>query len=229
MLTTDVFGTALKDYLIGNEEAYLVLHNSYGDPEKMPVAVFFREEEDLTDLEKLALSSCLGKTLDIGAGAGAISLIAQNNLDITAIEVSADACEVAELLGVKDIIQGDIWSYDDIKYDTLLLLMNGIGIVGKFNKLIPFLSHLKHLLNDGGQILFDSSDLSYLHPGFKSDPKLGEISYQYEYDGLKGNWFNWLYVDQSRLIESASKVGFTTDILHVNKEDQFLARLTQAC
>ncbi|MEM7109749.1 MAG: class I SAM-dependent methyltransferase [Bacteroidota bacterium] len=227
MSATDVFGTALKEYLIGNEDAHLTLHNSYGDPEEMPVAVFFREEEDLTDLEKLALASCKGKTLDVGAGTGAISLIAQNYLDITALEVSADACEVAALLGVQQIVQGDIWSYNDMRYDTLLLLMNGIGIVEKFNRLLPFLSHLRRLLKDGGQILLDSSDLTYLHPDFSSNPKLGEVSYQYEYDGLKGNWFNWLYVDPNTLRETASKVGFTTDILLVNEEDQFLARLTE--
>lgn len=227
MSATDVFGTALKEYLIGNEDAHLTLHNSYGDPEEMPVAVFFREEEDLTDLEKLALASCKGKTLDVGAGTGAISLIAQNYLDITALEVSADACEVAALLGVQQIVQGDIWSYNDMRYDTLLLLMNGIGIVEKFNRLLPFLSHLRRLLKDGGQILLDSSDLTYLHPDFRSNPKLGEISYQYEYDGLKGNWFTWLYVDPNTLRETASKVGFTTDILLVNEEDQFLARLTE--
>ena len=95
MASIDVFGHALDDYLIGNTDAELILHNSNGEPELMPVEVFFREEEDLTPLEKAALMLCTGKVLDIGAGTGTISLIAQENFDITALEVSTDACEIA--------------------------------------------------------------------------------------------------------------------------------------
>ena len=224
----DVFGHALKDYLIGNENAELILHNSYGDPEKMPVAVFFRENEDLTPLERLALDQCRGTTLDIGAGTGAIALIAQEKLDVTALELSEDACEIGELLGVRKVIQGDIWKYKSSSFDTLLLLMNGIGIVGKLKKLTPFFEHLKTILNPGGQIILDSSDLTYLHPGFKSNPQLGEIAYQSEYEGAKGPWFSWLYVGKEALAKHASNAGFSTEILLETEDDQYLARLTRS-
>ena len=226
MLTTDVFGTALKDYLIGNEKANLILRNSYGNPEKMPVSVFFREECDLTPLERLAVESCHGRVLDIGAGVGAISRIAQTKYDLVALERSSDACEVGKLLGVKQVVQGDIWEYGSTTFDTLLLLMNGIGIVEKLNKLTLFLLHLKKLLNTEGQILLDSSDLTYLYPKIKSFPRLGEISYQYEYKGQLGPWFNWLYIDKENLRKHALEAGFNTRILLDTEEDQYLAQLT---
>ena len=130
------------------------------------------------------------------------------------------------MLGVNKMIQGDIWNYEQHQFDTLLMLMNGIGIVGKLKQLIPYLVHLKTLLNPGGQILLDSSDLTYLNPHFSTQPELGEIGYQYEYKGIRGPWFNWLYVGEQTLMEHAEHAGFTTEILLKNNEDQYLACLT---
>lgn len=226
MSAIDVFGFALNDYIIGNEDAELILHNSYGEPEQMPVAVFFREKEDLTELELLAIQECRGRTLDIGAGTGTITAIIQEDLEVTALELSSDACDIAEQLGVRRIINADIWEYNSDTFDTLILLMNGLGVVGKLKKLVPFLEHLKKLLNPGGQVLLDSSDLTYLHPNFKTNPELGEISYQYEYKDHKSPWFNWLYVGEEVLYKCAQQVGFKMDVLYRGDDDQYLARLT---
>ena len=214
------------DYLDGNEDAYLTLHNSYGLPEKMPVAVFFREEGDLAPLEHHALKLCKGTVLDIGAGVGAVSLIMQETHDVTALEISPDACEIAHLRGVKKVLQADIMDYLEDRYDTLLMLMNGIGLAGEVQKLTGFLRHLKNLLRAGGQIVLDSSDLSYLYKELKSDNTLGEIRYQYEYKGQKDAWFNWLYVDQATLKKHAEEAGYTMRIAHEDGMDQYLAVLT---
>ncbi len=222
----DVFGHALHDYLIGNTDAEIILHNTYGDPEQMPVAVFFREKQDLTSLEKKAVALCSGTVLDIGAGIGAISLILQENLPVTALEVSADACEIGKQLGVLHVINGDIWKFQGQTFDTLLMLMNGIGIVRKLRKLRPFLEHLRTLLNPGGQIILDSSDLTYLHTAVRENPELGEIGYQYEYKGNKGPWFNWLYIDENTLKSMAQDLGFKVRIPYRSHDDHYLAVLT---
>lgn len=214
------------DYLLGNDEVYLTLHNSYGLPEKMPVALFFREEGDLTPLEHHALKLCKGTVLDIGAGVGAISLILQETRDVTAIDISADACEIARLRGVKKVIQGNIIDCKEGRYDTLLMLMNGIGLVEEVRGLTGFLKHLKSLLSDDGQVVLDSSDLSYLYKELKSDNTLGEIRYQYEYKKKKDPWFNWLYVDQVTLGDHAKAAGFNMRIAHEDNMDQYLAVLT---
>ncbi len=213
--------------MIGNHDIHLTLHNSYGPPEKMPVSVFFREEGDLTPLEHCALRLCSGSILDIGAGAGAFSMILQERHDVTALEISTDACEIARMLGVKQVVNADVMQYHERRYDTLLMIMNGIGLIGKVGKLTDFFLHLKMLLNRGGQILLDSSDLSYLYENLKSDNTLGEISYQYEYKGIKDPWFNWLYVDQKTLGRHAAEAGFEVQIVHEDDMDQYLAILKE--
>ena len=223
----DVFGEALKDYFLHQFKDPLILHNSYGEPEEMPVEVFFREEEDLPGLEKFALGACRGKILDIGAGAGSHALILQErNHEVTALEISPLAVQIMHQLGVDKVINADIRTFTGQKYDTLLLMMNGIGLVETLEGLRHFLQHARTLLLPEGQLLMDSSDISYLYEDLpRPHHYYGEIRYQYEYKKVKGNWFGWLYVDQETLIEVATSEGWLTQVIYENDDDQYLARL----
>ncbi|MFY0601870.1 MAG: class I SAM-dependent methyltransferase [Cyclobacteriaceae bacterium] len=228
MLLKDIHGKAILDYYKGDEDQSLIIHNSYGDPEEMPVEVFFREEIDFSALEHLALIECEGKILDLGAGAGAHSLVLQDRgLDVHALEYSDGCAEVMILSGVNEVIHKDFRRHTE-KYDTVLALMNGMGLAGNLNGVSSFLKKCKSLLNPMGQILIDSSDLSYLYEDGLEKPKgyYGEVRYQYEYKGEKGDWFDWLYVDQGSLSNVVSKLGLNLEILHTDENDQYLARIT---
>ena len=50
----------------------------------------------------------------------------------------------------------------DRKFDSILLLMNGLGLAGSLQKLPDFLLHLSKYLLSGGSIIADSSDINYL-------------------------------------------------------------------
>jgi len=52
-----------------------------------------------------------------------------------------------DMFGIEKVILADIFKYDYEKYDTLLMLMNGIGITQNLTGLAKFLSHSKNLLN----------------------------------------------------------------------------------
>ncbi len=228
-MTTDIYGTFLKDYLKNGETETVWLHNSYAEAEEMPVDIFFRKEYELSDLELLALRLCKGKVLDIGAGAGSISLILQKRgVDVTAIEISPGACEVMHMRSIKKIVNQDIFTYQKETFDTLLLVMNGIGFCQYVDQVEVFLKHAKTLLNPGGQILFDSSDVSYLYENkpYQDFGYFGEIDYQYEYKGNKGQWFTWIYLERELMQEIAEKCGYQMSILFEDGNDQYLAKLT---
>ena len=225
---SDVLGQAIYDHYHHISPAKLWIHNKYGPKEEMPVDIFFREADELPDLEWLALNNCRGKVLDIGAGAGSHSLLLQQSgIDVTAMDISPLAVKVIKDRGVLNAFQQDIFDYHPgIKYDTLLLLMNGIGLAGTLDGLSRLFNHLKSFLNEGGQILFDSSDVSYLYEGnTPTDNYYGEIAYQYQYKKLQTNWFNWLYVDKDTLLKHATQAGFKTEILLEDEYGQYLARL----
>lgn len=228
-MAPDVLGSALHDYFLGNTHDKLMLHTSYGDLEEMPIDVFFREPEDFPELEHIALALCDGRTLDVGAGAGSHALYLQERgFDITALELSPLAGSVMHRRGVRNVLQGNFFNYHEGSYDTLLFLMNGIGLAGTVAGLSTLLQHCRALLRKGGQLLFDSSDISYLYAdGSVEKPHgyQGEIHYQYEYKGLTGEPFNWLFIDQEMLTRIARAEGWVVQVVFEDGNDQYLARM----
>jgi SAM-dependent methyltransferase len=224
----DVSGQALYDYYTKATPGKLWIHNKYGPKEEMPVRIYFRKAADMPDMELMALQNCKGRVLDIGAGAGSHTLALQEKgVDVTALEISPKAAEVMKLRGVKAIVEQDIFQFEAGGFDTLLLLMNGIGLTGSIGRLRDFLQHAKKLLNPNGQLIFDSSDVAYLYEG--KPPKIenyyGEITYQYEFKRQKTNWFSWLYIDKKKLTKVAGEEGWRTEILCKDEFDQYLAKL----
>ena len=226
----DLLGQAIYDYALEQEKGSVFIHNSYGAPDEMPADIFFRDKNDFFDVELKALELCQGRVLDIGAGAGALTLALQKQkLEVDALEISELASKVMYLQGVKSIITGSVYDFSTPeKYDTVLLMMNTIGLVGEIKNLEVFFSKLKSLLKPNGQILFDSSDINYLYEGDLPKNKYhGEMDYQYEYDGKKGEWFKWLYVDFDTVKKRASEVGVELELVFINEDTgQYLAKGT---
>lgn len=226
----DVYGEALVEYFEKQQLASpLYLHSSYGDIEEMPVEVFFRDEEDFPELEFIALSLCDGKVLDVGAGVGShVLYLQQRDFDVTALEKSETACRIMQQRGVQKIITEDFFNLKNQQFDTLLFLMNGIGLAGTLKGFRKLLAHSKTLLTDRGQLLFDSSDISYLYEQYRiprPDHYFGEIGYQYEFKGAKGEPFKWLYIDQDTLIKIGREEGWVVQILFEDDNDQYLVRM----
>lgn len=225
----DVYGAALMDYYTNAKVAPLLLYtNNSLTNEIMPIDLFFRGKDEFPEQELIALALCDGKVLDIGAGVGSHTLYLQEvGFDVTALELSTPACEIMEKRGVKKIINENIFDYQNEKYDTLLFLMNGIGLVENIEGLKGLFEHAKTLLNPGGQLLFDSSDINYYYPSEKDKPAhyYGEITFQYKYKGQKGKPFGWLYIDQNELIKIGNQMGWLVQILDEDQHYQYLARM----
>ena len=223
----DIHGKAILAHHLGERTMELKLHNSYGPVDNIPIDIFFKEADDFDDLENMALSHCRGTVLDIGAAAGAHALFLQSfGANITALDSSPGCVQTMKLLGMKNLIQQD-YRQHQMTYDTLLLLMNGIGIAGTLDQLPDFFSKCKSLLKDGGQLILDSSDISYLYSDGLAKPRhyYGEIRYRYEYDHEQGDWFDWLYIDPIKLNLAAKTSGFEMEILHTDTNNQYLAKL----
>jgi hypothetical protein len=130
--------------------------------------------------------------------------------------------------GVRNCLFADYKTHQG-KYDTILVLMNGLGLAGKLNEVPSFLNRCLSLLNPGGQLLFDSSDISYLYEEGLVKPAeyYGELRYQYQYGTSRGDWFDWVYVDQKTLKDIASSLNLQLEILYTEDTDQYLARMAR--
>ena len=161
----DLFGKAILDYQTNNSPEDLLTETSISEADEMSVSYLFRDFNEMPKLEQKALQLSKGKILDVGCGAGSHALYLQEKgFDLTAIDISVNAIKACELRGLDNCKVVDILEMDPSeKFDTILLLMNGTGIFGKLDKISIYLQKLKPLLNDGGQILIDSSDLIYMY------------------------------------------------------------------
>ena len=223
----DLHGKAILDYYKNQLKNDLLIDTSYGSQEIMPVEVFFRDEMDFTTLEHLALIECKGKVLDLGAGAGATALVLQSRgYQVTALENSPGCVQVMKKSGVKEVVETNFFKHTG-KYDTILLLMNGMGLAGKLNGVANLLEKCKTLLTPDGQLLVDSSDIQYLYEDkLPEDKYYGEVSYRYRYGKEIGHWFDWVYVDHHKLQDIAHSVGMSVEILFTDENDQYLACIT---
>lgn len=235
VLGWDLLGRALKDYHLHNDPGIkLRVHSDCSGTEILPAEIFFRHYYNLPELERYALDLCQGRILDVGAGAGCHSLILQERgFNVTAADVSKDAAEVMKDRGLHQVIEADIRKWIPVeRFDTVLMLMNGIGLVETLNGLKSFLEHAKMLVVSGGQLLLDSTDFT-LFPKFmktwaaiqlKRGRYFGEVEYRMEYQGEQSQPYGWLFVDQNTLAEYALETGWLFQIIF-EEEGQYLARL----
>ena len=172
--------------------------------------------------------------LDIGACAGSHALYLQETgIDVTALDISEGCCEVMQKRGIKKVVCKDIFEYHEEKFDTILLLMNGIGIAGRLSNLPQLLNHLKSMLNEGGQIIFDSSDLQYLYiddEGYIDIPLgekyYGELVYNIEFKRQKSGKFDWFFADPYSVEEYAAECGLKMEFICEGEHYDYAARLT---
>ena len=225
--------TALADYQNGAESATILVSSNLWEDEAMPVREYYRPDGDpLPALEEHAMDHCRGRVLDLGAGAGRHAVeLERRGLDVTALDLCPQAVEVMVHRGVRGASCGDLWTLTpSARFDTIVMLMHGIGVVGDLAGLGRFLERLPELMAPTGQLLCDSADVRGL-PGLDDvdDPGyLGEVTFQLRYRQLSGNPYPWLFIDPDSLTVMASAAGLSTDILVAESTGGYLARLTFA-
>ncbi|ADV47910.1 Methyltransferase type 11 [Cellulophaga algicola DSM 14237] len=233
-MQTDILGTAVLDFQNGNYTTDIKTYSSLDEEDIIPVPYLFRSYKEMPLLEKKALELAKGAILDVGCGAGSHSLYLQENgKNVTALDSSNGAIEVCKARGIKNTICTDLYNYKGEKFDTILLLMNGIGLAGKLNQVNKFLTQLKSFLNPGGQILLDSSDILYMfdpdEDGGYWIPEVeyyGEVSFEMEYKSNKSESFNWLYLDYNTLQRAAVANNLECELIKEGEHFDYLAKLT---
>lgn len=235
-LRKDPMGWAIADYYKNGVAGRLRVFSSMFDEDEMSVKDLFRTFEEMPVLEQRALELCSGSILDVGAGSGCHSLALQEmQKKVCAIDISPRSVDVMQKRGVDDARLVNM--YDKTlsdRFDTILMLMNGTGIIGKIDNMPGFFARIDELMADGGQLLIDSSDLIYLYENEDGSVDIGlngsyygEVDFMMQYKNMKGEPFDWLYVDFETLSFHAEQSGFRAELIFEGEHYDYLARITR--
>ena len=227
-------GRAIADYHKSKKASKLRVFSPMFEEDEIPLATLFRSYESMPKIERKALDIAKGRVLDVGAGAGCHSLVLQERgMDVTAIDISPLSVEAMKERGVKKVLEQNFFTLEG-QFDTILMLMNGIGIVGTLERMPEFFKQLDRILAPGGQVLCDSSDISYV---FETEDGIielpddmsyyGEHSFWIQYKDTIGEPFNWLYIDADTLREKAGRYGYAIEVIAEGEHYDYLARITK--
>lgn len=242
--SNDPMGQAIADYWTSKiKRSIEVLSNKFGK-DTIETPHLFRAYNQMPIQEQQALMKAEGRILDVGAGAGCHSLALMKMRDkgrskigpITAIDQSELSVKVMLERGVENAICADIFDENFTgEYDTILLMMNGLGIAGTLENLTPLLQRLANLLSENGQILADSTDISYFY-GNKlpknSKEYYGECKFSMTYRNnegkiIKSNSFPWIYPGLDVIEKACSSCGLMCQKIADGKSNNFTVRITK--
>tara|TARA_B100000767_G_C19715135_1_gene514595 strand:+ start:317 stop:1045 length:729 start_codon:yes stop_codon:yes gene_type:complete len=228
----DPFGNAINEFEKNKIPKIIRVSSDLCDDDELPIKYLFRTHEEMPPVEKKALELCEGKILDAGAGAGAhLKILKDRGFSVFALDVSPGAIKHLQKHNIPCALS-PIQNFETKeRYDTLLLMMNGIGISEKLEALKSFLAKCKSLLTENGQILLDSTDIKYLYEDEDdsiwidlNSSYYGEFQFQMHFNGESGPFFNWLYVDFETLKTHARMAGLSCEKIFEDG-DHYLAKL----
>ncbi|MEZ4938224.1 MAG: class I SAM-dependent methyltransferase [Crocinitomicaceae bacterium] len=228
----DVLGQLAYDVFNELEYDDIVVHSDLCNPDILPKETLFRNEYMLFEVEEEALKHLEGRILDVGSGFGSISQIAiSKGYKVLGVDTSQGAVDYQIEIGL-DAKCIDFFEFQGDQFDTVLMMMNGIGIVGTMRRMPDFFEKLMEVLSPNGKALIDSSDIAYLYENEDGSMYVnldqdyyGEMKYQMQYKDNFGEWFDWLYIDFETLSKLADENGFTATKLFEDNNYHYLAEL----
>jgi 2-polyprenyl-3-methyl-5-hydroxy-6-metoxy-1,4-benzoquinol methylase len=162
----------------------------------------------------------------------------ERGVEATGLDVVPEAVEIMRRRGLRHAVCTDIFTFelppDSAPFDSILMMMNGTVVIENLARLDPFLLQLRKLTKSDGQVLLSSTD-----PRLMKNPAeaarqaaahlagkyIGEMRWQMEYAGVKGDQFTGLLVDPETLAAAAERTGWLSEALGILPEGFFLARL----
>lgn len=227
----DPLGAMMLDYYEGKRDVFVEVESATMEMWEMPGATMFRSYTEMDALERQALTLCRGRILDVGAGSGCHSLyLQQQGLDVDALDISPGCVRVMELQKVKNIVHRNLFSLTERTYRTILMLMNGLGICGSLDGVNLFLQFVKTILEDGGQVIAESTVLDVpdgeaINFDDEDDDYYGQTAFKMHYGDIVSDSFDWIYLDYETLEALVTYNDLQCELLAKDESGRYLVRI----
>ena len=159
-----VFGDAFGQVLAACHKAgaqpgaaFELVERSDGYLRAGDAASYFAPPGEWTATTRFAFERAAGRILDIGAGAGRVTLGLQDEgYDVVALDVSQGAMAVCRERGVHSTFTGDVFDLAAVvpePFDTFLLLGNNLGLLKGAEPAPQFLDTLAGMARPGARVI----------------------------------------------------------------------------
>lgn len=182
---------------------------------------YFAEFNDWSECQKQAVEYAYGKILDVGAGAGRVSLYLQNkNLDVLAIDNSPLAIEVCKKRGVKhtEVLPIEqVGKFKPNSFDTIIMFGNNFGLFGSYKKAKVLLKKFYKITNPNALIIVESVDpykaeepihLAYHEFNRQKGRMAGQLRIRVRFRNYATDWFDFLFVSKDEMTEILNNTGW---------------------
>ena len=222
MLTaeTDAYGVELKSYLKNGHTTEIVERDDGYIDSTEGIPSYFAQYSEWLELERRAVDFARGRVLDVGCGAGRVSLHLQSKeCEVVAIDNSPGAIEVCRGRGVRDA-RG--LAFTEInrslgRLDSVVMFGNNFGLFGNYKRARWLLRRLKGITSADCLIIANATDpyhtenpdhLEYHQRNRDRGRMGGQLRIRVRHRRCIGPWFDYLFVSKQELEEIVDGTGW---------------------
>ncbi|MBI2147722.1 class I SAM-dependent methyltransferase [Candidatus Woesearchaeota archaeon] len=182
---------------------------------------YFAKFKDWPKIQKHAIKYAKGNVLDVGAGAGRVSLYLQKKkINVVAIDNSPLAIQVCKKRGVKHAKVLPIEQISTFKpntFDSIIMFGNNFGLFSSFKKAKLLLKKFYKITTPSALIITENVDpyktedpvhLLYHKFNRKRGRMPGQLRIRIRFRNYTGDWFDYLLVSKEEMKEILKDTGW---------------------
>lgn len=219
----DTFGMALMAYF-DDPTTIHILEREDGNLRLVETKSYFRPVSEWHPIEQELGDLAAGRVLDVGCGSGRVmKYLEMKGLDAVGIDISTLAIEASKRFGVKNCVLMNVMDMDfpDNHFDSVLLLGNGLGLIGLEGSR-EMLKHLHRVTKPDGVILASCRDprittnpnhFKYHQRNRELGKPIGLINFRVNFNEIHGDWFELYMIEPENVEGFVSGTGWRLERL----------------
>jgi SAM-dependent methyltransferase len=232
----DPWSKIMWDAANGIEDEYYIERDD-GRVESLQVANYIEPLLQWDEPERLGIQHVRGRVLDVGCGAGRVSLYLQNlGYEVVGIDAAPGAIDASKKRGLKraHVMSANAIDFPENMFDTIILYGNNFGILGEEIQIVEMLRSLWKVTTPNGIIIAGSADvektddtshLDYHKWNLARGRPKGQIRLRVKYKDLISDWTELRLASPIEMSVLAKKTGWQVSRVYQRAEPAYVGIL----
>lgn len=240
-LEPDLFGVAISEWVDGRDEPEIYERDDGYFCEGDGAEAYLAPVAQWHDAERAALRLVRGRVLDVGCGAGRVSLeLQRRGVEVVGLDMSPRVVDAARRNGVQNVVAASVLEMGDdlASFDTMMLYGNNFGMLGTVPATRRWLRRWAPFVHADAQILAVSTSpyfggapcvtRDYFRRNRAAGRPPGQLAYRYHFHGLVGPWSKWLFVSPDEMAAVVAGTGWRLEeVIRPSIQDPYVAVLVR--